>query len=148
MSHGLAIPSAVIPKPTKTELIAALLERAKVKCEQENAINTKKRDELKKKIYALAEKEMKKSQTPYNRYIYAGGKAPSVELVYRISTPEIEKLAKELDAIPRRISFDPAKVKRTIRESLATGGQRANPLLQNKDAVKSLDAFVAEMKIA
>jgi len=60
------------PKPTKTEIIEAMVTRAKVKHDEENARQKKLRDALEKKIYTTAIKEVKSKKADVSIYAYYG----------------------------------------------------------------------------
>lgn len=144
-SLALVIPP-LVPKPTKTELVDALVDRAALKHAADSKINSDKKEALSKKIFTLALKRMTKSEKPYQQYIRSSRNTPGVEIAWFVTSPEIEAAIKERDAIPWLGGFERSVIKRKIRESLATQPpSRPNPLLTNPTAIKALDAFVRDL---
>lgn len=143
MTTILALPK-VLPKPTKTEILNALVERARVKFQTENERREKRQSEIAEKILRLAAKELaSKKPKPSEHNFYSYRAEATCELSFSITTPEISKLVKEHDAI-KSLYWDEVSVKRNIRNGmLGIDPAAPNRLLENPQTVKALDAILA-----
>lgn len=123
------------PKPTKTEIIDAMVARAVINLKQKNEENSKKRDTVIAKIEKAALKMVKSIKFE----VVMG--TNSVNLYsYRVTSPEIESLLKEAEKY-RHIRIDEKQLKNDIRNQInATVSPSPDRLLKNPDTVKSIDA--------
>lgn len=146
---ALALPGtqAIVPKPTKTEIIDAMVARAKVRHDEENARRKKLREAVQKKIEAAALKASKGMKPTVSIYVYDSGGSHCDVKVSNITTPELQKLFAEYRATAR-ILWDEKEVRNAIKAELAgTGKQSPTRLLDNPEAVKAIDAKLAEWGI-
>ncbi len=130
------------PPPRKADIIVALVERARVKHEEEVAANNKVLQEAKAKVDQACLAELEKSPKAFKTSVSTWSAGFRVEYVATVTPPHIEKLIKAERAIPRLRSFDAYAVKREITARLSGGitGDRVKALLASPDAVKKLDA--------
>lgn len=146
---ALSIPTASIqPKPTKTEIIDAMLARARLKHNAENDRRKVKRDALAKKIEAVAIKvaKIKKPRV----HIYAYGDAASCHCdvrVDRVKSPELDALLVEYHE-NSMLRWDEKANREAIRRAL-TGAPKPGParLLDNPEAVRAIDAMLEQWGI-
>lgn len=146
---ALALPGtqAIVPKPTKTEIIEAMVARAKVKHDEENARREKLREGVKKKIEAAALKAAKSIKPRVSIYCYAAGGSHCDVKVTNLTNPELEKLFAEYQTTAL-LCWDEKEVRNAIKAELAgTGKQSPTRLLDNPEAVKAIDAKLAEWGI-
>jgi hypothetical protein len=122
------------PKPTKTEIIDAMVTRAVVNIKLQNEENKKKRESIVSKIEKCALKMIKsiKFDVSIN--------SNHVNLYsYRVTSPEIESLIKDLDKY-RHVRVDEKQLKIDIRNQInATVNPSPDRLLKNPDTVKAID---------
>lgn len=147
---ALALPGtqAIVPKPTKTEIIDAMVARAKVKHDEENARREKLREGVKKKIEAAALKAAKSIKPTVSVYVYSHGSGNHCDVkITNVTNPELEKLFAEYQATAR-LHWDEKEVRTAIRQELSgVGKQSPTRLLDNPEAVKAIDAKLAEWGI-
>ena len=141
---ALAMP-ALHPKPTKTEIVEAMLARAAVKHDAENERRSKIRDSIQKKINALAIKAAKTMTPSVN--IYAYGKIESSHCDVRFSnvkSPELDKLFDQYRAVAI-LGWNEKEMRDAIKRELS-GIQNPNPtrLLDNPATVKAIDALLKQ----
>jgi len=140
---ALSLPSAVQPKPTRTEIVEAMVQRAKSRTESENEARAKKRESLLPKIEAAAKKAMKNFSVSVNIYTYSKTdmrKNHCDARVSNITSPEMEKLLDEYHKVGHLIRFDEKETRATIRRGLS-GAHNPDParLLANPSAVEAID---------
>jgi hypothetical protein len=143
---ALSIPTAAIqPKPTKTEIVEAMLVRAKLKHDAENERRKAKREALGKKIEALAIKVAKTLTPKVYIYAYADESRSHCELrVDPIKSPELDALLAEYHE-NALIRWDEKATREAIRREL-TGAAKPGPgrLLENPEAVQAIDAMLEQ----
>lgn len=141
----LAPVSAVQPKPTKTEILNAMVARAKVKYDEENIRRATAREALEKKIEALAIKAMKNFAPTV--YIYSHTKPESCHCdirVSRVKSPELDALLLNHQELSR-LHWDEKETRDAIRQQLS--GRTDSRLLENPEAVKAIDAMLEQWGI-
>lgn len=144
---ALALPTvqSIQPKPTKTEIVEAMLARAKVKHDAENERRSKRAEVLQKKIEAIAIKAIKSRTPSVSIYTYDNSESSHCDVQFQnLKTPELEPLFKEMRGL-RRLCWDEKAIRDAIRREL-TGIQRPNQtrLLDNPDTVKAIDAMLTQ----
>lgn len=138
---ALALPTvqAIQPKPTKTEIVEAMLVRAKVKHDAENERRKKLRSEIEKSIKDAAMKALKSKDLKPSIQLRGYGK--NVEIEYTVETPAIKSMFVELDGLGH-LHWEEKEMRQTIREELEV--RKARRLLDDPDAVKAMDAMLEE----
>lgn len=140
--NSLAKIDKMVPKPTKTEIINAMVERARVKHELDEKSRRIQADALKGKIIKLADK-LRKTAAFREPSINSYSSNPHVEYEVRVSSPELTELMKQWDEVRRGRAFDPKQAKEAIRAKLNNEPARVN-LLNDPEAVKAIDAKLEE----
>lgn len=136
---ALATKPNLIPKPTKTEIIEAMVKRAKIKLTADNEAAGKKRELVKEKIKKLAQKLAKSKVFAVS--IYADGKKPHVDLYAReVTSPEMDKLLAEYAAC-KTFCIDEKALRIQIRDEINVA-TKPDPerLLSDPNTVKAIDA--------
>jgi hypothetical protein len=132
---ALATKTNLSPKPTKTEIIDAMVKRAVVNIKLQNEANSKKHELIMAKIEKAAMKIVKSIKfdvSVSSNYVTLYS--------YRVTNPEIESLLKELDKY-RHVRIDEKQLKVEIRNQInATTSPQPDRLLKNPDTVKAIDA--------
>jgi len=132
---------ATQPPPRKADIICALVERARVKHEEErlNCLNAIKEAEAMTKAACIA--ELSKNSKAFEVGVHTHSYGFSVNYRIGVIPANIKKLIDAERALPRVRSFDPAQVKRDITAKLSGGiaGDRVKALLASPEAVKKLD---------
>lgn len=136
----LSIPSKIkdhVPKPTKAQIVEALVERARV---QHNAKEEKKRikrEQIEEKMIANAVAFFAKNPTKIKALVQHDG---DVQIEINVRDAKNEALNTQYRKLYYSC-FYADDVKRQIREKLAA----ANPLLDNPDVAKQLDQLLASI---
>lgn len=140
---------ATQPPPRKTDIICALVERARVKHEEERLKSQKLVAEAESKIKAACIAELSKNPSHFDVSHSTYSYGFHVQYSARSIPPHIGALIKAERAITRVRSFDPAQVKRDITAKLSGGiaGDRVKALLASPDAVKKLDATLEALSV-
>ena len=132
------------PKPTKAQIIEALVERARIQFrEKEDAIRSK-RQAIEEQINKEARKEFAKIAFEMESIsIYENYRPPHIDFHLKtglslFSTPKITALLNKLNQF-QTSHFDEKATKALIAEKL----KQNNPLLGNDEVAKSLDAMLA-----
>ena len=132
---ALATKSNLSPKPTKTEIIDAMVKRAIANTKLQNEANSKKREAIVAKIEKSAVKMVKSIKFD----VSVGSNYVNI-YSYRVTSPEIDLLIKELDKY-QHIRIDEKMLKTEIRNQInATVIPQPDRLLKNPDTVKAIDA--------
>ena len=132
---ALATKSNLSPKPTKTEIIDAMVKRAIENTKLQNEANSKKREAIVSKIEKASIKMVKSIKFD----VSVGSNYVNI-YSYRVTSPEIELLIKELDK-HQHIRIDEKMLKTEIRNQInATVSPQPDRLLKNPDTVKAIDA--------
>ena len=149
---ALSLPTAVQPKPTKTEIIEAMVQRAKARVTTLNAEREKKREALRPKIEAAAKKAMKNFSAKVSIYTYSpqsdNRKNHCDISIFNVTSPELDKLLDEYSKIRGMICFDEKETRAEIRRGL-NGMHKPDPsrLLANPETVKAIDTTLDAMGI-
>lgn len=127
------------PKPTRSQLLEALLERARVAHQEAEAEKEAKRDKLEAEGVALVLQEFKKAKPTADdvTFLHTWVNFPASVRI-EISSPKIKSLQDQIRKL-RRTNFDEQSTKKLIQEKL----KAPNPLLGNEDTAKALDALLA-----
>lgn len=139
---SLAKIETIVPKPTKTEIINAMVERARVKHELDEKARQMQADALKSKILTTARKLMKTAKADDGDIRYWNN-SQRVVFTTQVSSPELIEMIKQHEKICCRFSFDPKRAKEAIRAKLNNEPSRVN-LLSDPEAVKAIDAKLEE----
>lgn len=139
-STAIALPSTIQPPPRKEDIINAMVERARVKHDEEYQRLESIRAAAESKLEAAVMKNL--ADHPENFTIRCRANYQHPDVVYEmVAVPaNISKLKAELRECKSLRCFDAASVKRQIREGMNSDGGRVKALLANPDAVKKLDA--------
>ena len=140
---------ATQPPPRKADIICALVERARIKHEEENNILIKRRREAEDAAKEAILKELKDTPENFDVYVRPTYHHPEVEFLMKVIPPHIKKLREAIESVPSTRNFDPAQVKRDITVKLSGGviGDRVQALLANPEAVKKLDETLESIGI-
>jgi hypothetical protein len=146
---ALSLPTAVQPKPTKTEIIEAMVQRAKARQFAINEEARKERDKLRPKIEKLVIKAMKAMKPEIS--IYSRSEKPHCDVRFNcISSPELVALLQEYAKHDKKIEyFHEKETRQAIREGMAKKKPVIDPsrLLANPETVKAIDTTLDAMGI-
>lgn len=152
MSKKLAIvkPAAInlpatTPPPRKEDIINALVERARVKHQEEAAALDKRRESARIELEKAVEAEFWSKPSNFEKKFDLWSGRIDLEFRLHVIPPHIAKLQRALKDIPALRYFDSAEVKKQIRAKLGTAGDRVKALLANPAAVKALDATLEQI---
>lgn len=141
VSSALGNLPATQPPPRKADIICALVERARVKHEEEREELRKNKETLNKKAEETLLALFKESPNLFVQSVDFW--SHSAEIEYRIQDLPKNALTAVAAArnAPTMCGFDHATVKRDITAKLSGGiaGDRVKALLASPDAVKKLD---------
>ena len=136
---------ALTPPPRKEDILNAMVERARVKHQEEIDRLSAKRKETEEKFNAAVLEELRKNPQNFTTYVRNYSK-PEVEFTMEVIPPAIAKLKGAIRQVPTIRHFDPVAAKKHIRESLgASATDRVKTLLSNPEAVKAMDAALEKM---
>jgi hypothetical protein len=139
MTTTLAIPKKIAthqPKPTKTQLVEALISRARVAHDKANEARGVKRDAIEAQIKAEALKTFRSADAEaFDFSMNMWQKTCSFTL--DIKSPQITQLLEKMRKFDY-VHFDRDATKKKIIESLAT----PNPLLADENTAKALDQLL------
>ena len=140
MNTSLAIPSKIqntAPKPTKAQLLDALVARARIKFDQDKEEQEKKCETIKGQIEATARKILG-VKSGHNPDIHVWGNG-QVRVSFNMDQPAVVKLGKlhERSEVLRYFN------EHTVRDQIKKAMVPENPLLNNDDVAKSLDQLLA-----
>ena len=136
---------SIQPKPTKAEILEAMVTRAKVKHDAENERRQKLRNSLQKKITTLAIRAMRSREPSVLIYTYQNAENNHCDVQFRrVKTPELAPLLEEYNNASS-LHWDEAQTRKSIRQAL-TGKTSSSPsrLLENPEAVKAIDALLEQ----
>lgn len=144
-STALTLPK-IQPPPRKEDVINAMVERARVKHEEERVKLANNRAEAEKAAEKAIVDELKKNPQNFEMRV-VGIEYGRAEVEYRLTVqpPHIEKLRLAVVRSPRLGNFDAAAMKRQIRAGMDTAGERVKALLADPSAVKALDTALAHV---
>jgi hypothetical protein len=141
MKNTLIIPTQIQkaqPKPTKTQLVEALVAKAKEKWKQKLEESNKKQEAILKEIEDKAILFLAgRSKRPDASVDYQGG----VSLRFEMNEPLFKKLGKQYKDANMDCWFNDDQVKKKIRDGLAA----PNPLLDNPDVAVALDNLLTSI---
>lgn len=145
---ALALPGTqtLVPKPTKTEIIEAMVARAKVKHDAENDRREKLREKLEKKITAMAIKTVKGKKPRVSIYAHHSDKDRHHCDVHfdAVRSPELTPLFDGYNEVSH-IHWNEKSVRDSIRQQLSGFGKPSpTRLLDDPAAVSAIDAKLAE----
>lgn len=145
---ALSLPTiqAVQPKPTKKEIIDAMIVRAKVKHDEENARREAARDKIMKKIEPLVVKAIKSSAPKIRIYTYSQGDDRNhCDVAFsQVKSPELSVLFDQYSDL-HRLSWDERDVRQSIQTALT--GAAPQRILDNPEAVAAIDATLKQWGI-
>jgi len=132
--------SNTAPKPTKAQIVEALLERARKAHVEAEAVKDAKREKLEVEGVALVLEAFKqvKPTTKSVTLVHPWNWDRPATVKVEIKTPAIRSIQKKIADLSSS-RFDEDATKRKIKNSLTA----ANPLLGNDEVAKSLDAMLA-----
>lgn len=135
MNTTLTIPNKIektLPKPTKAQLVEALVEKAKEKFKKRKEEAEIKQKAILKNIEEKAIEALSKTMKRPNVSVYHGGE---VSLHFEMNEPLFNKLGQQYKNAGCNEWFNEREVRDTIKTSLST----PNPLLGNPDVSVALD---------
>lgn len=138
-STALALPSFV-PPARKEDIIAAMVERARVKHEAEREKLRLEKIELQKKAEESIIALFKESPHLFVQSVDYLSCSADVKFELSKLPPKVQAAVSAERNAPTLCSFDAAEVKRSIRAGMYAGGDRVKALLNDANAVKALDA--------
>jgi hypothetical protein len=139
MTTTLAIPKKIAthqPKPTKSQLVEALVSRARVAHDKANEARGLIRDAIEAQVKAEAEKAFR--LTTLKDFDFGMNMwQKSCSFTLSVESPKIKKLIESMRKHDY-VHFDRDETKKKIVESLKT----PNPLLKDDDTAKALDQLL------
>ena len=129
------------PPPRKADIICALVERVRVKHQEERLCAQNRITVGENKIKAACIAELSKNPSSFDVSHATHSYGFYLQYSAKSIPPHIGALIKAERAIPRVRSFDPVQAKRDITAKLSGGiaGDRVKALLASPEAVKKLD---------
>jgi len=143
-SSVLTLPPTA-PPPRKEDIINAMVERARVKHEEQRQHIATQRQAAVDALNEALLKELKEKPESFciNFNMYD---APEIKYSLDVVPPHIRKLREKVREAPYMRGFDAAEVRRKIRDQYqASSSDRVRALLASPDAVKALDAALAKI---
>lgn len=140
MNTTLTIPNKIkqhVPKPTKAQIIEALVERARVQHNAKEETKRLKREQIEQRMIANAVAFYAKNPAKMKAGVAYDG---DVTIKINVRDAKNETLNTQLRKLDFN-SFYADDVKKQIREKLAS----ANPLLGNAEVAKQLDQLLASI---
>ena len=145
-TEQLAIPASINPKPRKSDIIKALVERARQRHVNMVADKQKKVKLAKAQLEEALLVELKNHSANFDISFSSHGYTPSVEYQIKVIPPHIKALQKEVVKADTYIPpFNATQVRKEIEASLA--GRSADPvkaMLANTDMVQKLDSILEQ----
>lgn len=141
---------ATQPPPRKADIICALVERARVKHQEEVNAYKAQRENAEKAAADAIVQELKNNPGNFEirvTCITSAYSKPEVEYTMKSVPLHIKKLRDDACKVPSMRPFDSAQVKRDITAKMSGGiaGDRVKALLSNPDTVKKLDETLEAM---
>lgn len=136
---------ATTPPPRKEDIINAMVERARVKHQEEAEALEKRRTAARIELEKAVEGEFWSKPSSFEKKIELWSGRVDIEFRLHVIPTHIRNLQKALNDIPHMRHFDSAEVKKQIRAKLDTAGDRVKALLANPAAVKALDATLEQI---
>jgi len=144
-SSVLALPPTA-PPPRKEDIINAMVERARVKHEEQRQEHIARREKAVNELNEALLKELKDKPESFCINFHGSYHAPEIEYILDVVPPHIRKLREKVRDIPGMSGFDAVEVRRKIRDQYqASSSDRVRALLASPDAVKALDAALAKI---
>lgn len=145
-STALTIPQTITPKPTKNDIINAMVERARVKHAEEFQKMNAAKVAAEEKIKTLAMQEFASNPPKPKITICGWSGSRRVDVEFQVRSPELTKLIATYDGMPTMRGFDEVAVRRQIRDGMGSvKGAAVQALLANPEAVTALDASLAHI---
>lgn len=141
MNTELSIPQAVQPKPTKKQILDALIKRAHALHEEKEAAKLVKH----KQVIELIEEEAKKiaaKQIPeIFIYSYRGGGSHCDARINNIKSAKLERLLQQHHETKEK-HFDYNQVKAELQRKLDTTNHVVQQLLTNQTFIQAADQLI------
>lgn len=133
---------AMTPPPRKEDIVAGLVERARVKHAEESRELATRKNAAREVFDKAALEHFKKHPEAFEVRVSTYGNSVDIEHTMKVMPPHLLKLKRDYEAIPTLGLFNPAEVKKMIRDGMGTQGDRVKALLANPEAVKKLDEML------
>lgn len=144
-SSALVLPPTA-PPPRKEDIINAMVERARVKHEEQRQALIAQRENAVNNLNQALLDELHNKPGSFTINFHGTFHSPEVEYILDVVPPHIRKLREKVRDIPGMREFDAVEVRRKIRSQYSAGSsERVKALLASPDAVKALDAALAEI---
>ena len=141
MSTELSIPQAVQPKPTKKQIIEALVERAKLLHEERETSKLVRHQQVTKLIEEEALKIAAKQIPEIFIYSYRGGGSHCDARINNIKSAKLEKLFQEHNETQEK-HFDYTQVKAELQRKLDATASVVQQLLTNQTFIQAADQLI------
>lgn len=142
---ALPIP-AVVPKPTKSDIINAAVERARQKYEQRRDEILAQNEEVDGRIRAECLRLLSEDMSPYEVSLgYIQGKDASIQFVFDMDAPSVKKLLKEKSKIEAVGWFNEDRERGKIKDALDGTQDRVALILSKEENVKLLDDLLLKI---
>lgn len=132
--------ASIQPKPTKTEIIEAMVCRSEVLNREENKRREALRSDLEAKVIELAKQEFTKKNASLKPTFEVNDWKQTVVVRYVVKNPAIKKLIEEIDK-NGKVYWNESSVRKSIREKLS--GVKKNRLLDDPQTVNAIDTLLA-----
>lgn len=142
---ALPVP-AVVPKPSKTDIINAALARAKQKFDERSEALRLQFEDIDSRIKAECLAELSKNLSAYDAKLgplYSSFASATIE--FDVDSPAIKKLLKERGKIETLGWFDANHERAKIREALDGAQDRVALILSKEENVKLLDELLLKI---
>ena len=144
---ALPVP-AIVPKPTKADVINAALARAEQKIDQENESNDLKREDVMERIKAQSLallKEQGVDAFEFSVDIREWGVCSTVGVEFTLDRPALRSLLKEHKKIPKHVRFNEVQERNKIKQALDSTQDRVALILSNEENVSLIDALLLKI---
>ena len=141
MSTELSIPQAVQPKPTKKQILDALIERAKFLHEEREASKLVKHQEVTKLIEEEALKIAAKQIPEIFIYSYRGIGSHCDARINNIQSAKLERLFKQHEET-KEDHFNYSEVKAQLQRKLDATASVVQQLLTNQTFIQAADQLI------
>jgi len=136
----------VQPKPRKSDIIAALLARAREKHKVEFDAHMKDIEKARTEAEQAVEALLKSSPQNFKKYVKISrwNDAPEIEFRLEIQTPAVSAALKKFTEVSKQSpgGFDEAATKKRITETLDDSPARVSAILNSPQMVKALDKIL------
>lgn len=138
-STALAIPTFV-PPARKEDVITAMVERARVKHQEEREKYALNKEALNKAVEGAIIALFNESPHLFVQSVDFWNNSAEIKFDCQKLPAKIVAVVAAARNAPTICSFDPVATKRAIRDGMYAGGDRVKALLDNPETVKALDA--------